>query len=364
MNRFDKSELPSRHATEGPERAPSPESYDCPRNRRAYHAYSVAVEPRRPDNEALRSQRSGRPLVETRAGVSGSRGAGESGSRSGLPPQTPEDPAREWEEADLPPERERSPGRIPRGRGGSGAYKGKVAARETGVKGFSWTSGILDALEASLSRERLRTYFEEARGDRERAMRLYGWNTAIGAAFYGPLQGLEVALRNAMHRQLANVYDPAWYDNPDAGLDKGALERVAKAKTELARAGHAVEAPRMAGALSFGFWVSLMGPGGRTATGIKANYEMTLWRPALRRAFPHRGKLTRKQVHGPLNDLRILRNRIAHHEPIFERDLAADYRRILDAEGWISPETAAWIAHHSRVPDLLDLSRDTEEIRF
>ena len=32
---------------------------------------------------------------------------------------------------------------------------------------------------------------------------LYAWNTAVSAAFYGPLQGLEVALRNAMHRRLA-----------------------------------------------------------------------------------------------------------------------------------------------------------------
>ena len=68
---------------------------------------------------------------------------------------------------------------------------------------FSYTDGVIDALETSLSPERMATYVRHAGGDREKAVRLYTWNTAVSAAFYGPLQGLEVALRNAMHRALA-----------------------------------------------------------------------------------------------------------------------------------------------------------------
>ena len=236
--------------------------------------------------------------------------------------------------------------------------------REAGVKGFSYTKEILDELVASLSRERLHTYLAAARGDRARAIRLHVWNTAVSAAFYGPLQGLEIALRNAMRRELAERYGPSWYDNPNAGLDKGALDRVTGARSELARAGYGNEASRIVAALPFGFWVSLTGPGGRRASGHKADYEMTLWRPAPRRAFPHREKLTRKQAHRPLDDLRILRNRIAHHEPIFARDLARDHERILDVAGWISPGTATWIERHDRVFDLLGSPNGMEEIRF
>ena len=239
-----------------------------------------------------------------------------------------------------------------------------MAGGEAGVKEFSWTGGELDALGAALSQERLRIYLDAARGDREGALRLHAWNTAVSAALYGPLQGLEIVLRNAMHRRLADIYGPAWYDDPDAGLDKGALDRVASVRSGPMRADRGDDAPLMVAALPFGFWVSLTGPGGRLPNGPKADYERTLWRPALRRTFPHRATLTRKQVHGPLNGLRILRNRIAHHEPIFAWDLAADHRHILDVASWISPETAAWIRHHSRVPDVLALPRDAEEIRF
>ena len=86
------------------------------------------------------------------------------------------------------------------------------------VKNFALDEDILDALVASLSPERIATYMAAAGGDRIRAMRLYTWNTAISAAFYGPLQGLEVAVRNGMHRALTASYGAAWYDNGACGL--------------------------------------------------------------------------------------------------------------------------------------------------
>ena len=201
-------------------------------------------------------------------------------------------------------------------------------------------------------------------GNQEKAIRLHVWNTGVSAAFYGPLQGLEVPLRNAMHSRLADRYGEAWYDNDNAGLDRGARERIAGARAELARDGHGDDRHRIVAALSLGFWVSLLGPGGRLGDGHKANYEMTLWRLALRGAFAHCANLNRKQAHRPLNTLRTLRNRIAHHEPIFARDLTRDHERILEVAEWISPATRAWIAHHSRVPSMLRTSRDDGATRF
>ena len=116
---------------------------------------------------------------------------------------------------------------------------------------------------------------------------------------------------------------------------------------------------------SFGFWVSLLGPGGRLdPAGRRANYEMTLWRPGLRRAFAHRTPLTRIHAYQPLNALRKLRNRIAHHEPIFARPLLEDHQRILEVTGWISPGARTWIERHSRVPMLLAASDDAAGVHF
>ena len=238
-------------------------------------------------------------------------------------------------------------------------------AQSTSVKIFGLEGGVLDALETSLSPERLATYVNAAGGDREQAVRLYTWNTAVSAAFYGPLQGLEVALRNAMHGQLTGVYGPAWFDNPACGLDAGALDRIDQGKRTLVKNGYPADPPHVVAELSFGFWVSLLGKGGfgRAPKPRKSNYDMTLWRKALYKSFPH-SRLSRTDTHRPLDYLRTLRNRIAHHEPIFTRHLDADYRSLVNVTGWICPTTAAWIVHHSRVPELLRYPQDSGEVRF
>ncbi|MCY4005528.1 MAG: hypothetical protein OXE84_01670 [Rhodobacteraceae bacterium] len=99
------------------------------------------------------------------------------------------------------------------------------------VNDFCYTDKILDDLEVCLSHERLSTYLAAADRDREMAVRLHIRNTAVSAAFYGPLQVLEVALRNAMNRRLGEVYGRAWYDNDQAGFDRLAMERVSRAKS-------------------------------------------------------------------------------------------------------------------------------------
>lgn len=170
------------------------------------------------------------------------------------------------------------------------------------------------------------------------SLRPYTWNTAISAAVYGPLRGLEIALRNAMRRELSWRYGPSWFDNPDTGLDERALRNINRTKMALGRTDRVVEAPQVATVLPFGFWVSLVDSGGQRNSGCKADYGETPWRPALHRAFPTRKSLTRRLAHKPLNHLRNFRNRIAHHEPIFKRDLCRDHETILEAAKWISPE--------------------------
>lgn len=234
------------------------------------------------------------------------------------------------------------------------------------VKAYAFSAEALVEIEMSLSPERFATYLAGSGGDREAAARLYTWNTAVSAAFYGPLQALEISLRNAMHAQLSNAYGVAWYDSVKPGLDQGASRRITEAKADLRRNGYAVDPPHLIASLSFGFWVSLLGPGGymdRTRT-RKANYEMTLWRPALRGAFPHVAPLNRVGAHRPLNFLRTLRNRIAHHEPVFSRHLQQDYQSALELTGWISPHMRAWVEAHCRAPKLLGLPPNDPAVRF
>lgn len=227
--------------------------------------------------------------------------------------------------------------------------------------------GALRRIEHALSTDRIGTYVAASGGDLRAAMALHTWNTGVSAAFYGPLQALEVGMRSAMHRELSATFGGAWYDNLGDGagrcdLAAYAMNRVEEAKDALAERGKPVTPPQVVATLMFGFWVSLLGRGGRglpargsrPADERKRDYEMRLWRPALHKAFSN-ARLPRQKVHEKLRFLRDFRNGIAHHEPVFHRDLGADHASILAAAGWISSDLKTWIAHHSRVERVLRL---------
>ena len=102
---------------------------------------------------------------------------------------------------------------------------------------------------------------------------------------------------------------------------------------------------RVVAELPLGFWRYL----------LSSRYERTLWLPCLRDAFPGiRGRGMRRDVHDALRDLHLLRNRIAHHEPIHNRPLGELHAAALTTAGWICPTTRDWIAGRSRVPALLE----------
>ena len=217
----------------------------------------------------------------------------------------------------------------------------------------------MESLKRCLSADRMSKYLRASQGSLSNALALYNWNTAVSAAFYGPLQWLEVTLRNSIDNRLAEAYGEAWYFHSDARLDFICRRQIKEARDRLERNNQAITRSRLVAALSFGFWVTLLGRGGiLSAKGAKANFEMTLWRPALHKAFPNRPGLARKQAYQPLDYLRTFRNRIAHHEAIFERDLRRDYEEIVRVTGWISPDAREWIEEHTRVLELLVAPED------
>jgi len=77
-----------------------------------------------------------------------------------------------------------------------------------------------------------------------------------------------------------------------------------------------------------------------------------LWVPALINAFPHfQGR--RGDLHKSLEELRRLRNRIAHHEALVNRDLATDHWTVLEILGYIEPDAKEWLKHESTITNLL-----------
>jgi len=207
----------------------------------------------------------------------------------------------------------------------------------------------LAAVRQRLTAGRLRPYDASVGGCPRASLTLYEWNTRMSAAFFVPLQGFEVVLRNALSDALCAWHASRslageWYDDPANIFGSESRENIEQAKRRILRRGRVLDPGRVVTELSLGFWRHLLG----------ARYEQDLWTPALRHAFPGLRPQRRRDVADPVSRLHLLRNRIAHHEPIHDGDLAADYRGLLFVASAICPRTRAWIERTSAVPVVLN----------
>lgn len=199
---------------------------------------------------------------------------------------------------------------------------------------------ILD-LEAVLSPPRFGTYLREAGGNRHKAMELYCWNTEVSAAFYVMLQFCELSIRNGAVEAIETVFGPNWHLNrgfvytlPVLRGGRGYQPRddLQTCSSRLPTSGKVVAE------LKFAFWQHLFVRG----------QQARIWDTHLATAFPGYDKsLTppqaRTQMFDHIEKIRKLRNRIAHHEPIFARNLVEDRDRIRKVIEWRRPGTAQWV---------------------
>jgi hypothetical protein len=202
------------------------------------------------------------------------------------------------------------------------------------------------SLEDLLSQPRLQPYRAANGGDLAAALELYQWNVEISACFYESLHYLEIGLRNAMdwhlERWAAGIgASQPWYRDPAVPLTGTTRKAIDKARGRATADGRPELHGRVTAELMLGFWWSLLAD----------EYNRRLWQPCLQYAFD--GSVRRRQLHLALDDLRRLRNRIAHHEPIHTRDLKVDYANLLDTSGRISPHLRAQIETTSRVRAVL-----------
>ncbi len=203
---------------------------------------------------------------------------------------------------------------------------------------FAYTPENLATLLRTISPERLGPYLADSGNDLEAAIRLYELNGRLSAIFYGPLQGLEIVVRNAIDDQLRASFGEGWTD-----LQTIKLQPIQQAMVNAAikEAGNQdggegeLTHGEIIAELKFGFWVGILGP----------KNDIEVWRKALWKAFPHRPKgIERKVVQAALNSIRRLRNRVAHHRRILHRNLTADHATMLEIAGWVCPATRDWIA--------------------
>lgn len=151
---------------------------------------------------------------------------------------------------------------------------------------------------------------------------------------------LEVCLRNKLDHRMGAQYGVDWFKTEAAPLQQDGRQAIEDATYEAQKGRQDLNSDDVIAELPFNFWVGLLAP----------RYSGSLWRTTLYKAFrASPGGTDRGVVHGRLNALRRFRNRIAHHEPIFHRDLAKTHAEIVEAIGWMCRDSCSWTEHQSRV---------------
>lgn len=204
-----------------------------------------------------------------------------------------------------------------------------------------------------LSVERLKPYLAATSEHQKNALTLYRWNVAMSGAVYQALHYFEVVLRNAMDEQLGiwnatqttqlgSRLNAEWAHEPAAVLDRIAKKDIdtayERAQKELDnKHGGGTRKPNhhdVIAQTSFGLWRFMLP--GSSDTG-----KQVLWKQCLHKAFPHIVRPP-EQLTQAVHGVYVLRNRVAHLEPLISVNLQAQYRNMITVTGDIDPDLQNW----------------------
>ncbi len=204
----------------------------------------------------------------------------------------------------------------------------------------------LAALERAFSPERLEAYRRDGDRDETDGLSRYLWNLALANAIQPALHTLEVSFRNEIARAAAKLTSdrrytvdqiPSWLDARPSMLMDNEFAKVQRAKMDLTDPKSRTEGHLIA-KLDFGFWVALC----RDSYSDLHGDGPRLWDRALTMVCKRRPDdvTTRAQIFHRFNPIRKFRNRVAHHEPIWDREYLAEHEYILESLAWMHPKLA------------------------
>jgi hypothetical protein len=227
----------------------------------------------------------------------------------------------------------------------------------------------LAAVYKALSRQRIEAYATPADRDEMDRVARYLWNIALASTLQGSVHAFEITLRNAIYNASAKLIDthalrmpdiPCWLDAQGSTLlyPQEAAD-VQRAKTWLSPDPRRRTPGHLIAKLGLGFRVQLTS---RAYNELRADGPR-LWPRGLPLVFPFRwppgakkgvpSHVDREMVFARLQRIREMRNRIAHHEPIWDRDVGGTYDVLLEVLGWMSPKMVAAVTVLDSFPAVL-----------
>ncbi|MEJ0101668.1 MAG: Abi family protein [Bacteroidota bacterium] len=203
----------------------------------------------------------------------------------------------------------------------------------------------------------LNKYVSSCNGDSQKALQLYKLNIQASQALYPLISILEIALRNALDRELTkHLSDSGWLitkrnqfaNHPDLiytnsrGVqhsDHFFTEKLQMAEDKLNFRRVPVTHGKLLAELTFGFWIKFFD-----------KCPVKVLRGCVFQIFQNKPHIKGALVHSHLNSIVTLRNRISHSEPICFNSsgslclntIKKYEENIIESLGWLDTDLRIW----------------------
>lgn len=189
-------------------------------------------------------------------------------------------------------------------------------------------------------------------GDSE-ALRLYEWNAELSSALLLPLHLFEVVLRNTIHEALTLTYQERWpWDGRfinSVPRRHGPGRNVYDPRSDIQRNAHNHSTTgKVIPEMKFVFWEHM----------LTSRYDRAIWDSMLPLVFPAipcpSGTSTAvRHLATDVGTVRKIRNRVAHHEPIFSRNVLQVIDAIERVASYRDSDVGQWVTQLHRVRTVL-----------
>lgn len=223
---------------------------------------------------------------------------------------------------------------------------------------------IIGQAEKFCGRARFGRYLDDADADPAVAVALCKWNHRFAGVLHEQIGYVEIAVRNAIDRQLRNLAriqngNESWTcegnEPGQVGKIIGKQIREARHLAIAAHPGQAITHDDVLSKLMWGTWVKLIG---LPEDSERTELQRELWASCISQAFPQvmHDEPGRQGIARNLGYLRGIRNRAAHFDNLY--DAATHKRRIINAAMYLLTAIDKDFSH-----GWIDISRLRKEAR-
>ena len=207
----------------------------------------------------------------------------------------------------------------------------------------------MDSIRNTLSLPRMSTFDREVAGTNVSSLELYNWNAQLASALIYPFHIFEVSIRNAVSEALSKAHSPNWHtaQSFSRSIKKAKygycpiddLSKVVKKNQVLSK---------VIPELKFVFWEKL----------FTSRFQKQIWDNHIHNVFPNHASLEftsaelRDHIRNQIESVRAIRNRVAHHEPIFRFDIPSLLRSMEQVIQLRCEDTSQWMMVNQKVLEI------------